>query len=1150
MPQDTLKIEIEGIQQPYSIEEDHPLVNYMKEAMRKVHVKPIIKGSEGATTITFFQNKNIPAIATGFGAQGCAHIADEYAKIDNLYKESTKTKSLSKFLDRISNGLERYAFQVGKDAVGISAVAQASHAISQKIGLNYTFFDPNEISQRLQFNFKLNKSTLPNGKIIYSLSSVLSQDHKVISQVLSGFINAYVDIAKDPYIIRINGGITSSSAYLTAIRLGMPLSTVVRWFNQPIIREYIALKEKNKSILSDVSESKLLPWEVVDNLIQKYGGKPLEKTDEYTDKELEGFITEWVEANKPSDIRSLSEEFKINQVNLLLQFRELEKVSQELFNFYQGISYDTARTASHESFRIKFAQTRKALNGLFSSFVTKAIKDTFVGAIFDTKLQYLQATRQFYLSENDYARQVLNPLLLDIFNTVGKKADIEKAAMDMRRHFITYLLQTLQITHNGKTFVLTDLIDDLILGDRNIVKRLKTVQKQQKEGNLQPNIFIKYLQGVIPTVLFKNKGDQSPIHSTRLVSKPKDKLQQDLFTDAINQLNQSDDLHNFVNDLILSQLLQSGVIITPLSFSEIIPNEVFQSLSSQIKNYFDTTNPTDILFNFQDSYLRNKWKDKNIVLAARKTNPKSGTKYLKPIFRAFSTNFLIYPVTNEDRSYMAIPKESKYKYVKIRTQKEKLSEFEQMDKKAAGDFSNIETIIYKRFETINPSTGLLDVPLVAEMDKRGNLHFKVLFYPSDKYGNGIYAAEHYSSSQPSKYFKPVSKTPNTYQKIKEAIENPENQSIVTISDYWLSDFKPQVQQNEDVEDINLDEFEESLLYLPQMIEQEGITATEEQTQETNIPSTEVKNDIYSQLGNKTVSNNVQIKSVYQQEGIQYAKSIGGVFSLRVNNSEKHFGNPFSSVPAEIAKGLIATKSTKESVEKYIDWVINSKEERAKWVREQLKSGILKGKPIVYYKELGEPSHATALDYLINKYDWNKNINTEVNNSKADSFKKINIYAGTNENAELSNFAIRPFKIVGETYKTVEAAFQAAKSNYAPSTQENLNIVKKLQSDISGAQAKSLGRKIKGLETNKWDKDSSGIMKELLLESFKQNPKALETLLVTGNATLTHTQDKGKWGKEFPKLLMEVRSELSNQSTEVKPLENPDYEPNNDPTCPF
>mgnify|MGYP001109018426 CR=1 FL=1 len=80
------KIEIEGIQKPYGIDKNHPLVNYLIKAMRKINLKPMVRGSEGATTITFFQNKDIPAIATGFGCQGCAHIADEYVKIDNLFR--------------------------------------------------------------------------------------------------------------------------------------------------------------------------------------------------------------------------------------------------------------------------------------------------------------------------------------------------------------------------------------------------------------------------------------------------------------------------------------------------------------------------------------------------------------------------------------------------------------------------------------------------------------------------------------------------------------------------------------------------------------------------------------------------------------------------------------------------------------------------------------------------------------------------------------------------------------------------------------------------------------------------------------------------------------------------------------------------------
>ncbi len=79
-------IEVEGVQKPYKIHESHSLVRYFAGAISKFARTPRVSGSEGATTITFFQKRNIPAIATGFGSQGCAHTADEYAKIDNLYK--------------------------------------------------------------------------------------------------------------------------------------------------------------------------------------------------------------------------------------------------------------------------------------------------------------------------------------------------------------------------------------------------------------------------------------------------------------------------------------------------------------------------------------------------------------------------------------------------------------------------------------------------------------------------------------------------------------------------------------------------------------------------------------------------------------------------------------------------------------------------------------------------------------------------------------------------------------------------------------------------------------------------------------------------------------------------------------------------------
>ncbi len=80
------KIEVQGIQKPYEIDMRHPLVTGLSRVMKRLGIQGHICGSEGATTITFFQRKNIPAVATGFGKGGCAHTIDEYVSIDDLYK--------------------------------------------------------------------------------------------------------------------------------------------------------------------------------------------------------------------------------------------------------------------------------------------------------------------------------------------------------------------------------------------------------------------------------------------------------------------------------------------------------------------------------------------------------------------------------------------------------------------------------------------------------------------------------------------------------------------------------------------------------------------------------------------------------------------------------------------------------------------------------------------------------------------------------------------------------------------------------------------------------------------------------------------------------------------------------------------------------
>ena len=174
--------------------------------------------------------------------------------------------------------------------------------------------------------------------------------------------------------------------------------------------------------------------------------------------------------------------------------------------------------------------------------------------------------------------------------------------------------------------------------------------------------------------------------------------------------------------------------------------------------------------------------------------------------------------------------------------------------------------------------------------------------------------------------------------------------------------------------------------------------------------------------------------------------------------------------------------------------------------------------------VGSSVHLYAIKPVQTKTQAPKEGTTKSNTPKIDNNKRINIYAGTGENAELSNFAKRPYTDpLGVTYATVEGAFQAAKLNYATGNNEGIDM--KLQT-ASGAEAKSLGSQIKGLNIQAWDQNSSQIMKSIIKESFIENPNALRKLMSTGNALLTHTQDKGKWGKEFPRILMEIRFELA------------------------
>ena len=185
----------------------------------------------------------------------------------------------------------------------------------------------------------------------------------------------------------------------------------------------------------------------------------------------------------------------------------------------------------------------------------------------------------------------------------------------------------------------------------------------------------------------------------------------------------------------------------------------------------------------------------------------------------------------------------------------------------------------------------------------------------------------------------------------------------------------------------------------------------------------------------------------------------------------------------------------------------------------------------------------------------------VTDNYSNDSEPINIHYGNNENKDLSNFAERPFtienfifnadgtEILGNVeFRSVEAAFHYTKLNYSNMDRiQKAKVANLILNAKTGAEAKNYGGRfwIKDFDKQLWDKEKFDIMKELIKESFKQNPDALQKLLATGNATLTHNPADAEWSTAFPKILMEVRDELrSTDKSNINNTENTDNDPVN------
>lgn len=117
--------------------------------------------------------------------------------------------------------------------------------------------------------------------------------------------------------------------------------------------------------------------------------------------------------------------------------------------------------------------------------------------------------------------------------------------------------------------------------------------------------------------------------------------------------------------------------------------------------------------------------------------------------------------------------------------------------------------------------------------------------------------------------------------------------------------------------------------------------------------------------------------------------------------------------------------------------------------------------------------------------------------------KVQITAFTGEYHFLSNYCACPVTLDGLTYRSAEAAFQAAKCN--------VPIDRAAFCTVPPNVAKAIGRKIKLRKG--WEKERDGIMADVIHAKFSQNPALAQALIDTGDAELIegNTWNDNYWG---------------------------------------
>lgn len=479
----------------------------------------------------------------------------------------------NRLLDRNYMTNQRHAFLTGKRWIGIAAVNITGNSLAQKTDV---FVENPQTEMALQHN-----KFVDGGFEHISLSGMKDQDGEYISDKLSMYANAFVDIAKDPYIMKIIYSNRVVGTFMLLERAGVPMKTVAMFMNQPIIREHIKNLDANSAPRYAISN--------IDYIKQAQSQFPADKKVIQKATISEGNFEDNISSFAKN---TMTEAQNAEQHKILNEFLSYVTLADENFNFTQAINYDTTTFRNADDFYRKELMTDRAQTKGAISSPEKVLESSFLGTektVLDQSNSALGAILKFNQPEfrgvlEDTIQQYAEKFYMakDTFNRVAERATAS---------LLDYIIQT------GRKNPLN--ISELSLGAESVAVKLE--EAKQKYPNIQ------ILQDL---VVVSAERPNSP-KTIRLRANDKLAYTDDMYIGMMRELRDDPNTNQLYKDLIKAAIIQ-GTYQSAVSIKNIVPIEDY---SAEVKNIVNTAVVDENIREFSRNnwYQRNNWKNSDIT---------------------------------------------------------------------------------------------------------------------------------------------------------------------------------------------------------------------------------------------------------------------------------------------------------------------------------------------------------------------------------------------------------------------------------------------------------------------------------------------------------------------------------------------------------